>query len=508
MWRLARPGQPREGAAVDRAGPAAENGGDEPPWGPPSQAELRAWDFVDRAARLMGDYESSYEADRAGYSYQGDSGDLDRYPDYRSSAQAVEAVGRYSAAAGSASAALAAAEARESVAIERLSQARAALNQTWPWQRHRRTGLRTLIEDAEEDLWALGGEAEFLALDVIRSDQLRYDAEWAAPMLSRRERAEAAARRAVVRTLGWQPGDVLPVGRAVFRAGPDGIEAVHVSSGEQSPEPGRLTTLSAPDDGWQRAAASRWTRHYEKAPYATELVTSVLVSAGWLEFEPAHEGVDGTLYQAGAYSNASGRPGDPVVQVRARAVCDLVAGWPDMATARAWAEDRVAGEGPLSWPDPATSSRTVREEQVLACMLRYPWHADALARSLTGHVFSTDVRDEIYGALRVVSRRGEAVSAATVSGEVSRRYAQAPRWAQDDVGGPDAPRAAAYLHRLARTEVVPDTALIAARALTGAPVSQPGPESRPPAPFILPPPGQQPGPGPDPGGLEPRTYCM
>ena len=204
----------------------AGNGGDEPPWDlTPSRAELRDWDFRERAARLMGDYESSYEADRDEHSYQGDHGELPRYPDYGSSVQADEAIGRYRAAAASASAALEAAEARESALIERLNQARAALNQTWPWQRHQRTALRTLIQDAEEDLWALGEEAEFLALDVIRSDQLRRDAEWAAPLLSRRERARVAADGAVARTLGWRPGDALPGRRGVFRAGPDGIEA-------------------------------------------------------------------------------------------------------------------------------------------------------------------------------------------------------------------------------------------------------------------------------------------
>ena len=244
MWRLARSGQLREGAGVDGAGSAAGNGGDEPLWGPPSEAELRAYDFVDRAVRLMGDYESSYEADRdARYGYDGD---LDQYPDYRSSAQAAEAVGRYRADAGSASAALAAAEARESVAIERLSGVRAALDRTWPWQRGRRAALRILIEDAGGDLWALGGEAEFRALDVIRSDRLRYDAEWAASLLSRRERAEAAARRAVVRTLGWQPGDALPVGRAVFRAGPDGIEAVPVPAACAARPVHRLAEVTQP----------------------------------------------------------------------------------------------------------------------------------------------------------------------------------------------------------------------------------------------------------------------
>jgi hypothetical protein len=489
---------------VDWAGSAAGNGDIESPWWLPDAAELRARDFRERVARLMGGYEASYDADRAGYGYEDDPDELGRYPDYGGSVQAVEAASQYRAAAASASAALEAVEAREPALIEQLSEARAALERAWPWQWRRRTELRTLIADTEEDLWALAGEAEGYAFTVISNEQSCTDAEWAVAMLSRREHAETAAGDAVARALGWRPGDPLPAGRGTFRAGPDGIEVVPVSSGE----PGHLTALSAPDYGWQRVAESRWTRRYEDTPYVTDLVISMLAEVGWLEFEPAHQGADGTLYQAGAYSDASDRPGNPVVQVRARAVCDLVTGWPDMAAARAWAKDRVAGEGPLSWPGPAVFSRTVREEQVLACMLRYPWQADALARSLTGHVFSTDVRDEIYGALRVVSRRGETVSAATVAGEVSRRYAQAPRWAQDDVGGPDAPRAAAYLQRLARTEVVPDTALAAACALTGAPVSQPGPASRPPAPFIFPPPGQHPGPGPDPGGPGPRTYRM
>jgi hypothetical protein len=269
---------------------------------------------------------------------------------------------------------------------------------------------------------------------------------------------------------------------------------------------GEPASQPAPEDGWRHAAASRWTRRYENTPYVTELVTSALVAVGWLAFEPAHQGVDGTLYQAGAYSDASDRPGDPVVQVRTRGVCDLVTGWPDMAAARGWAKDRVAAEGPLNWAGPAASSLIVREEQVLACMLRYPRQADVLVRPLTGHVFSTDMRDEIYGALRVVSRRGGTVSVATIASEVSRRYAEAPRWAQDDVGGPDAPRAAAYLRRLARTEVAPDTAVAAASALAGLPVNQRAPAPRLPGPPLLPSPG--PRSGPDPGGHPQPTHRM
>jgi hypothetical protein len=195
------------------------------PFGPPlSAAELRDWDFRERAAWLMGDYVSSYEADRGRDSYPDDQDEDDRYPYYGSSAEAVQAASRYRADAERAWRAQADTEAREPAARERLREAHAALERSWPWQRRRRAELRTLIEDAGLDLYTLDGEAGCHEFNAVHSERLCADAERAAVVLGRWERAQAASSDAVARTLGWQPGDALPVRCGVFRAAPDGIE--------------------------------------------------------------------------------------------------------------------------------------------------------------------------------------------------------------------------------------------------------------------------------------------
>jgi hypothetical protein len=221
---------------VQRARSAAASGADEPPWEPPDEAELRAADFRGRVARLMRDYEPSYETDWTGYGYPGEGNDWDGYLSYSNSGEAAAAARRYHTEGLRAAAGLAYAEAREPAITSKLVKAREALTRTWPWQRRRRTELRELIGDAELDLWALAPEAEAHDFEAFCNQQLCIDAEWAAAVLGRGERAFAAASDAVASTLGWRPGDVLPVGRGIFRAGRDGIDAI----------PGRTTVRCGP----------------------------------------------------------------------------------------------------------------------------------------------------------------------------------------------------------------------------------------------------------------------
>jgi hypothetical protein len=247
----------------------------------------------------------------------------------------------------------------------------------------------------------------------------------------------------------------------------------------------------------RQAQAARWECRYEDGPDELSVLVVTLAESGALDLDPAQRGIDGVRYQAGAYGSGSLRHGDPVVLVRTRGGCELVAGWPDLAAARIWAGDRVAGDGPLTWPAHAAGSRAVREEQVLACMLRYPWQASALASVLRWHTYQSDLRDEVASALAVIARRGGTVSSAAAGDEVRHRYTEAPAWAREEAGGPDVPRAAAYLRRLACTEVTPDAAMTAARTLAGQQAGPSGPGPRPPGAPLLPPPRQAHGPEPD-----------
>jgi hypothetical protein len=259
----------------------------------------------------------------------------------------------------------------------------------------------------------------------------------------------------------------------------------------------------------RQAPASRWENRYEGPLDNTSLLMVTLAESGALDLGRPHLGVDGARYQAGVCGEGL-RRGTPLVLVRTRAVCELVTGWPDRSAARSWARERAADGGPLTWPACAGESRAVREEQVLAGMLRHPWQAGALAAALRWHTCLSDLRDEIFAVLAVIARRGATISAATAGEEIRHRYASAPRWAQDEAGGPQAPRAAAYLRRLASTEIAPDTALAAASALTRPrqPLLDPGrgPQGRREPSRVLPPPRN--GPGPAPGSVPDRTHRM
>jgi hypothetical protein len=223
------------------------------PSGPPlGEAELRGREFRERTARLMGDYRASCETGWDGYGYPDD--DQLSYPSYGSSAEAAGAVTRYRAEADRAGAAVMDAEAREPAVRQRLDQARGALERTWPWQRARRAGLRSLISDAEEDLWVLDWQADSYSCSATRSEQLCADAGSAAAVLRRREHAQAAAGGAVARTLGWQPGDPPPARQRWFRAGPDGIEDLPAGAGATCREAAGVADVPQPGPGRVPAA--------------------------------------------------------------------------------------------------------------------------------------------------------------------------------------------------------------------------------------------------------------
>jgi hypothetical protein len=211
-----------------------------------------------------------------------------------------------------------------------------------------------------------------------------------------------------------------------------------------------------------------------------------------------------------------------------------------VAEADAWLRSRAPdATGPLltSVNGPALP-RTVKEEEVLARLLRAPGEAAAFAVLLDPGQWTTHLRAELFTTLRWLTSGGGNPGYSVVAEAFTRRLLRAPGWAADDIGWPDATRAMTYLQRLAATTVTAGQARLAAEALArGDAVAvsatqsrlaadvragrapQPSAQSptvtpqspaqvptarppRPPAqaraaspPLLQPPPGRQPGPG-------------
>jgi hypothetical protein len=109
--------------------------------------------------------------------------------------------------------------------------------------------------------------------------------------------------------------------------------------------------------------------------------------------------------------------------------------------------------------------RMIREEQVVAFVLRAPWELDAVSAALPWFCFAADVREEVFQAARLIHSRGGTVDARSVATEAASRYEWAPAWARDALGGPGTPSVFRYIARLAATEVSPGLARQAISAL-------------------------------------------
>jgi hypothetical protein len=215
----------------------------------------------------------------------------------------------------------------------------------------------------------------------------------------------------------------------------------------------RLLAAMARTQQWLDMAALSWEQRYTALADHDSVRVVRQQDGGVSGLGPAHRGVDGALYQVGGYS------GGPVVVVRTRASCELLTGWEAPLGAWQWVRGRLSSaHGELDWPRGDQVPRMVREEQVLAFVLRYPWELDAVSAALPGFMFAADVREEIFQAARLIHSHGGSVNARSVAAEAGSRYEWAPAWARDALGGDGTPLVTRYAGRLAATEVDPGTA--------------------------------------------------
>jgi hypothetical protein len=212
---------------------------------------------------------------------------------------------------------------------------------------------------------------------------------------------------------------------------------------------------------------TQWNIRYDDRPAigAQELITA-LRRDGRIHFDPAapYFGVDGAVYEPGVL--AVGTDDKPVVVVTGRGSSELLIDWPGYAAMSEWIAGRGStASGELSPPPVHSDCRAWQEDTVLARLAGSPRDVPLIARDLLPDTFTTDVRYEVYEAVRVLYARGKGYTAEEIGAELTRRMASVPPYGLANYGGASAPWAHAYVARLSATDVTREEALSAARAV-------------------------------------------
>lgn len=171
-------------------------------------------------------------------------------------------------------------------------------------------------------------------------------------------------------------------------------------------------------------------------------------------------GTDGAVYQVSSIAGKGGK-GRPSVTVTGHAGASEAVMFPTRDERDRWYAARmikrpVAGNDPVPlWTGDASvpDCRTVREERVLACLLR-GGSLDAGTRAqLQARTFTTYARSEIYLAWLAARRSSgtDGAPAGNVRQELARRMLRAPASAARYVGWPFGHQAVAYFDRLTAT---------------------------------------------------------
>jgi hypothetical protein len=215
------------------------------------------------------------------------------------------------------------------------------------------------------------------------------------------------------------------------------------------------------------AAKAEWNTRYDTRPTApaAEMIDAMR-KAGIIDLDPAgpYMGVDGAAYEPGAFT--IGGKQEPVLVITGRGTAELVTGWPSFDAMAGWVASRgsTAG-GPLTAPPAGRDCRAWEEDQILARLVTSPREARQLTAALTPDTFTTDVRYDLYQAIRALAGRGGYYAPGQLAAELGMRMAAVPPYAFVNYGGATGLFARAYLARLARTEVSSEAAAATASAL-------------------------------------------
>lgn len=230
-------------------------------------------------------------------------------------------------------------------------------------------------------------------------------------------------------------------------------------------------------DSELRAYRRRWDERYAARPLsADERRAAIQLASGRVrELGAKRLGVDGAAYTPGVCLDL--RAGRSCVIVRNSAAIAEVVTFEGEGEAGAWLWDRSRGEdGPLAVTRAGLACRAVREEHVLAWLMRYP--RDGGISLLVGPgTWTTHLRAVLHTAIRSVWNWERLTPGPRdVFLMYQSQLLRAPGWAADDIGWPHARHAVRYFHRLAATRVTAADAYAAALTLASAdtaPVASP-----------------------------------
>jgi hypothetical protein len=230
---------------------------------------------------------------------------------------------------------------------------------------------------------------------------------------------------------------------------------------------GDVMDTLADTDGELRYAVPAWHARYATRPETQpERQAAAQLRAGDVkESGQASRGLDGAWYTRAWYP----RSGKPAVVVTSSAMSEEIVNFANTGDAQSWLESRSpAMTGPLRTTATGPTSRTAREEEVLALILRDPQAGMGVAALAGPATWTTHLRAELFAAWRWATAEGGKPGYGVIAATYTRRLLRAPTDAAADIGWPGATRATAYLQRLVATPVTQAQASASAMALAEA----------------------------------------
>jgi hypothetical protein len=219
---------------------------------------------------------------------------------------------------------------------------------------------------------------------------------------------------------------------------------------------------------WElEAATAGWHRRYAARPQTQpeRIAAGQIRNGDVVESGHAGPGIDGAHYSRAYYP----RSGKPAIVITTSALTEEIVNFANTADAAAWLASRSAGiSGPLPTSATGPASRTAREEELLAFLIREPGRGTRLDAMAGPATFTTHLRAELFTALRWATAAGGTPGYTVIAEAYGRRLLRAPADAAEEIGWPNATRATAYLNRLAVTPVTESQAAAAADLLAAA----------------------------------------
>jgi hypothetical protein len=271
-----------------------------------------------------------------------------------------------------------------------------------------------------------------------------------------RPEALAAARR----VLDAEMRALLP-----WPAGPDYARAAARYESLGRPGDAALLRRIAETDDLLADLARRWNTRYDDRPASpAQRLLATLHEGGFLDYhgDPL-QGADGALYRPASYESPAGPM--PALVISGRGGSELVLDWASDGSVYDWVATRGAAAAQhLTGPPVPGECRAWQEDQVLARLVTHPREAESLTGRLPADTFTTDVRYDVYQAVRVLAGLGRYYETQDVANVLATRVAAQPEYAMPaykSAGGPFA-----YLSRLAVTDVRREQAASTAASLT------------------------------------------